>query len=66
LVGRGEVELEPDHAVEGLVGGASPILASAKPPSARAAALSEWLFEQDAVAELYVDDDSLASLIDQW
>ncbi|MFK7929849.1 MAG: hypothetical protein AB8H79_16770 [Myxococcota bacterium] len=66
LVEREELELEPDHTVDELVAGAAPILASPKPPSARAAALSEWLFEQDAVAELYVDDDSLASLIEQW
>ena len=66
LVEREQLELEPDHEVDELVAGAAPILASPKPPSARAAALSEWLFDQDAVAELYIDDDSLAGLIEQW
>lgn len=66
LVEREQLELEPGHEVDELVAGAAPILASPKPPSARATALSEWLFDQDAVAELYIDDDSLAGLIEQW
>lgn len=66
LVEREQLELEDGHSVEELVAGAAPILASPKGADTRAAALSEWLFEQDAVAELYIDDDGLAGLIDQW
>lgn len=66
LIDHEQLELEPDHDVDELVAGAAPILASAKPPDARAQALSGWLFTQDAVAELYIDDDALASLIAQW
>lgn len=66
LLEREQLELEPGYDVEGLVPGAAPIMASPKGPEARAKALSEWLFDQDAVGELYIDDDSLATLISQW
>jgi hypothetical protein len=66
LVEREQLELEEGHAVAELVAGAAPILAAPKGPDARARALSEWLFDQPAVAELYIDDEDLAGLIDQW
>jgi hypothetical protein len=61
-----QIELEEGYQVDGLVAGAAPILASSKPPEACAKALSEWLFTQEAVAEVFIDDDDLAALIAQW
>lgn len=66
LVESGDLELEDDAELDDLVPGAAPIVASPKPSGAKAASLSEWLFEQDGVAELYMDDESLASLLEQW
>ena len=60
------LEIEDGHDVSELVAGAAPIVASPKPPGARASALSNWLFSQEAVAELYMDDDTLAGLLEQW
>ena len=66
MVESGDLELEDDADLDDLVPGAAPIVASPRPSSAKAVALSEWLFEQDGVAELYMDDESLASLLEQW
>ncbi len=66
LVDREELELEPGHDVDELVPGAAPIVAAPKSPDARARALSEWLFDQDAVAELYISDDALSGLLERW
>lgn len=66
LLDQEQLELEGGHSVDELVQGAAPILASSKSSAARAEALSTWLFTQDAVAEVYIDDDALASLISQW
>lgn len=66
LVDQEQLELEDGAEVEELVAGAAPILASSKSAEARSEALSEWLFTQDSVAELYIDDEALARLIDQW
>ena len=66
LIESGDLELEEDAELDDLVPGAAPIVASPRPSGAKAAALSEWLFEQDGVAELYMDDESLASLLEQW
>jgi len=66
LVEREALEIEEGHSVDELVEGAAPIVASPKPPAARAAALSNWLFSQDAVAELYMDDEALGALLEQW
>ena len=66
LVEGGDLELEDGHALSELIGGAAPIVASMRPSSSKAEALSSWLFSQDAVAELYMDDESLATLLEQW
>lgn len=66
LVEREALEIEDGHSVDELVAGAAPILATPRSPATRAAELSEWLFSQPAVAELYIGDDDLASLIEQW
>lgn len=66
LVDQEQLELDDGGTVDELVAGAAQILASARAPESRAQALSAWLFTQDAVAELYVDDDALAELIASW
>ena len=33
---------------------------------AMAKRMSDWLLDQDAVAELYLDDDGLARLLMEW
>jgi hypothetical protein len=66
LVKGEDLELEDGFSVDDLVGGAAPIIAAMRPSTQKATALTEWLFQQDAVAELYMDDDSLASLLEQW
>ena len=42
------------------------ILAGPAGPERKARSLSKWLMDQPSVAELYVDDDELASILDQW
>jgi len=66
LIENGDLELEPDFTVDHLVKGAALIVAALRPAGQRAMDLSQWLFSQDAVAELYMDDESLASLLEQW
>jgi hypothetical protein len=66
MVQAGDLELEEGFSVDELVSGAAPIVGGNRPSSAKATALSNWLFQQDSVAELYLDDESLASLLEQW
>ena len=66
LVSREELELAEGHDVDELVAGAAPIVAREIPGEDKASMLSNWLFTQDAVEELYIDDESLANLLDQW
>ena len=66
LIQAEDLELEEGFSVDDLVAGAAPIVAGMKPSGQKATALSEWLFQQDSVAELYMDDESLASLLEQW
>lgn len=66
LLEREALELEDGHTVDELLPGVAPLLATERPSGARAADISEWLFSQDAVAELYIGDDDLAALIDRW
>ena len=66
LIEREDLELEPDRRVDELVEGVGAILYSGASELAMAVAISEWLLKQDAVADLYIDDDSLAALLAQW
>lgn len=66
LVGAGHLELEPGHQPAVLGEGVAVILARGAAPSILASALSAWLLRQDAVAELYCDDDALESILAQW
>ena len=60
------LELEDDAKLDALVGGTATILASRGGPEAQAARLSEWLLDQDSVADLYMADEDLAQLLEQW
>jgi hypothetical protein len=66
LIQRDDLELEEDRTIEELVDGVGSILHSGASELPMAVALSEWLLEQDAVADLFIDDDSLAGLLAQW
>ena len=66
LIARDALELEEDFEISALVDGVMPILAMQVPPSRMAEILSEWLLEQDAVADLYVGDEDLAEILEQW
>ena len=46
--------------------GAADILAGRMGYEAMAQKLSAWLLEQDAVADLFIDDESLAQLLSEW
>lgn len=66
LIKRDELELEEDFEVDALAPGASRILTGRVGYEAMAQQLSEWLLEQDAVADLFVDDETLAQLLAEW
>ncbi|MEZ4239538.1 MAG: hypothetical protein R3F59_25955 [Myxococcota bacterium] len=64
LVDGGHVELEGE--IDGLVGGVTDILALPLSPESKATRLSGWLLEQEQVADLYIDDDELAEILERW
>jgi hypothetical protein len=66
LVGREDLEIEEGHAAAELVPGVVEILKQPISPARVAAQLSEWLLDQEQVADLYIDDDSLAELLAEW
>lgn len=66
LVNREGLALEPGFTVKDLAAGAAPILMSQAPAERMASQLSNWLLSQDSVEELYIDDESLESLLEQW
>jgi hypothetical protein len=66
LVGREELELEDGYTSDALAGGVADILKLPFSDEAKATRLSEWLLEAPAVADLFIDDESLAKLIAEW
>lgn len=66
LVDNGHLELSNDGAIGDLVPGTHAILQGPRGPGAKARQLSAWLMDQEAVEELYIDDDSLEDLIEKW
>ncbi len=66
LIERESLALEDDEDAETLTSGVARVLSGHGNPDRKARALSKWLIDQPAVAELYVDDDELASILDQW
>ena len=66
LINRDELELEDDFEADVLAPGAARILAGRSGYEVMAQQLSEWLLEQEAVADLFVDDETLAQLLSEW
>jgi len=66
LVEQDGLEIEEGHDLEELVSGTVQVLAMPARPEAQASALASWLLDQPAVADLYVDDEDLAGILEQW
>jgi len=66
LIRREDLELEEDHHPADLGRGVAEILSMPISYDAKAASLSEWLLEQPAIADIYVDDETLSELLSQW
>ena len=66
LIARDALELEENFALSALIPGVVPILAMQVAPMKMAEILSEWLLEQESVADLYVGDEDLAEILEQW
>lgn len=66
LLDRDALEIEDEHEIDELVSGTVRVLAMRGGPERQAAALSAWLLDQPAVADLFVDDEELAELLSQW
>ncbi len=66
LVSRDELELSEDGTIDDLLAGAAQILERELRPSRKASQLTAWLLDQDAVEELYIDDESLEELLEKW
>ena len=66
LIEREGLEIEEGHELEELVPGTVSVLAMPARPEAQASALASWLLDQPAVADLYVDDEDLAGILEQW
>ena len=66
LIQNEELELVENGTADPLLAGTAAILAMEMAADAKATKLSDWLLSQDAVEELYIDDERLAELLDQW
>ncbi len=67
LLVRGDnLELEEGFTADDLVPELVDILALPVDPSTKATRLCDWLLEQDAVADLFIADDDLATILEQW
>lgn len=66
LVEGGNLELEDDVEVDGLIPGVKKILSLKIAAEAKATKLSSWLLSQDQVADLFIGDDDLAEILERW
>ena len=66
LIRLEHLELEEGATVDALVAGVVPILASRAGPEAKASKLGGWLLEQGSVADLFIGDEDLAAILEQW
>ena len=66
LLEHDDLELAEGHEADELVPGLAPILAAGQSPDQKAAILSDWFLDQEAVEELYIDDERLAGLLAAW
>ncbi|MBX2800948.1 MAG: hypothetical protein KTR31_24925 [Myxococcales bacterium] len=60
------LELEDGANLDGLVEGTVAVLALQLGPEAKASKLSSWLLDQDSVADLFIGDEDLAVILEQW
>lgn len=66
LIAREALELEDGYTPASIASGVSQVLQIPMGDEAKAKRLSDWLLDQDAVADLYIDDESLAEIVAQW
>lgn len=66
LVRQESLELEDDADLDELSEGVAEILALRVSSEAKASRLSEWLLEQEGVADLFIGDDDLAVILERW
>jgi hypothetical protein len=66
LVNSDHLELDGDAEVDGMVAGVAEILALPLSHESKATRLSSWLLEQEQVADLFIDDDDLAEILERW
>jgi CheY-like chemotaxis protein len=66
LVAREELEIEDGQRLESLAVGARDVLSLPISAERKAEALSTWLLDQPAVADLYIADDDLAEVLAEW
>lgn len=66
LVSGDNLEVEDDADLDELAAGVAKILALPGSSEGKAARLSEWLLQQDGVADLFIGDDDLAELLERW
>ncbi len=66
LVQQGQVELEEGADRGRIAAGMDALLAVERPPEEQAAALIDWLLDQDGVEEVYASDDDLSRLLEAW
>lgn len=66
LVRAESLELEEGASLDALLDGTKRILKARGTFESKAGQLSNWLLDQDSVADLYIGDEELASLLEQW
>ncbi|NCG20768.1 MAG: hypothetical protein GWP91_17300 [Rhodobacterales bacterium] len=66
IMSQDGLELEEDHELSELASGVARILANPSNPEAQAASLANWFLDQPSVADLFLGDDELAKLLEQW
>jgi hypothetical protein len=66
LVNDDQLALSDPGALDALIPGAARILLADRSAESRARALSEWLMAQPGVDELFLTDEDLEALLEQW
>ena len=66
LLGQDALEIEEGHEVNEIAEGVGTILSRDASSEVLAETLSNWLLEQPAVGDLFIGDEDLASMLEQW
>ena len=66
LLAQDALEIEEGHVVDEIAGGVGAILSRDASSEVLAETLSNWLLDQPAVGDLFIGDEDLASLLEQW